>query len=127
MLENELKNEKYRHSLAVFNGDSSSEEQGTEYECVDAEGTDLELLEEELPVMPVEAMSTSCRGSSTTQYTEFLMCDTRVTYQHAGYHLKISTSRLDDQATEVSTSAPGEGVLRVVTGRRRLLGAKYAD
>ncbi|KAH0983159.1 hypothetical protein GBA52_010336 [Prunus armeniaca] len=75
--------------------------------------------------MLAEAANTSCHGSSllqaadTAQYTEFLMCDTRVTHQHAGYHSKTSTSGRVNQATEVSTSAPGEGLLRVVTAKAR--------
>ncbi|CAB4303808.1 unnamed protein product [Prunus armeniaca] len=83
--------------------------------------------------MPAEAASTSCHGSSllqaadTAQYTEFLMCDTCVTYQHAGYHSKTSTSGHVNQATEVSTSTPDEGVLRVVTGKGPIFSSDFLE
>ncbi|CAL2276422.1 unnamed protein product [Prunus armeniaca] len=85
----------YEYSPAVFNVDSSDNNQATDYGDAESNGTDLEILDEEHLVVPVEAMA--CKLS-----------------------IKTSTLGHGDQAAEGSTSVPTEGILSVVIGNQRV-------
>ncbi|CAL9020356.1 unnamed protein product [Prunus brigantina] len=57
----------YEHSPVVFNMDSSDNNQATNYGGAESNGTDLEILDEEHLVVPVEVVGTSHPISNSLQ------------------------------------------------------------